>query len=420
MNTSKLTNKILAVNGQRLNLERCGGAGRYGEQLYQRMQARKNENDFQNYTVHHLSFHELMDNRPDVVNGRKNGLDFVKYAVSQYCPPIFFNYIVKFYQTLNQRLLPASNKHTEEPLLYPFWFHSESSVLLHELTNYGMCEELGRLSLCYNFNLLVSFLDIQDYYYPDFFSDSQLTKRRMAYSLYKDRADFFIAISEFTKQTMVERLEIDPGKIKVIPLAADDMLIITPSQDVEEWVRSFGRFWIYPAKPWKHKNHDFLLRSLATRKVELKRVGIKLLLTGGFAEEDLTSFNGMLEEYSLGGIVEILGFVTDEQLQALLKQAEYLVFPSLFEGFGMPILEAMTLGCPVLSSNAGSLPEVGRDAVKYFDPECEDEFIALMDAVIKGDGVERETMIEKGFANCKRFSWDRTYQETVSVYKMLL
>ncbi|MCI5221383.1 MAG: glycosyltransferase family 1 protein, partial [Candidatus Electrothrix sp. AR4] len=134
---------------------------------------------------------------------------------------------------------------------------------------------------------------------------------------------------------------------------------------------------------------------------------------------EITWFNKLICENGVRGVVCVLGFVPDAQLQALIKGAEFLIFPSLFEGFGMPILEAMTLGCPVISSNAGSLPEVGGDAAVYFDPRSEDNFIALLDGILKQKGLDRNCMIQKGFVNCQRFSWQKTCDETVAVYNEL-
>jgi len=185
------------------------------------------------------------------------------------------------------------------------------------------------------------------------------------------------------------------------------------------WVQSFGRYWIYPAKAWKHKNHAFLLAGLGKRRIELKRAGVQLLLTGGFNDEERLQLESLIHKNGLNAVVKVLGFVTDEQLQALLRQAEYLIFPSLFEGFGMPILEAMILGCPVLSSNAGSLPEVGGDAALYFDPTNEEELIALLDNALSGS-MQRDAMIQRGFENAARFSWKTTCDMTIKTYEEFL
>ena len=128
----------------------------------------------------------------------------------------------------------------------------------------------------------------------------------------------------------------------------------------------------------------------------------------------------LISDYSLGDLVKILGFVSAEHLKELIRNAEFLIFPSLFEGFGLPVLEAMSLGCPVISSSAGSLPEVGGDGPIYFDPASEDQLIAILDSVISDKGIDRVEMIKKGYENCKRFSWDKTFSQTLNIYKKFL
>lgn len=413
--------KNLLVNGQQLNLRKSGGAGRYSWQLYKRLIDQNAAKDFTGVDVFLENFQnveELDAAQPKRINHLS---DKMKHAVYRCCPPVFFDRLQQLYQYVsgNNNSTTPTAFDPDKASVAP-WTSVTSSTLLHELTNYKMIGEVGRLSLSPKLILAVTFLDIQDYFYPKYFIDKALLYRRLSYTFYKDRADFFFAISNFTKQTMVDQLNINPDKIKVTHLAADDLLIFDPSDEIVSWVNSFGKYWIYPAKAWKHKNHDFLLNAMGKRKNELKQAGIKLLLTGGFSNDDKLRLSGLVRENNLHGIIEILGFVSDEQLQALIKGAEYLVFPSLFEGFGMPILEAMTLGCPVLSSNAGSLPEVGGDAAIYFDPIREDEFVALIDSVLNKSEIDRDLMIQKGFENSKKFSWEKTYRETVQVYKELL
>ncbi|CAK8724887.1 hypothetical protein KKHLCK_15280 [Candidatus Electrothrix laxa] len=414
--------KTLVVNGQQLNLRQCGGAGRYSRQLYNSLIDSKNAKKMAGIDIFFEGFEEIASLNGPSSNFTNTPLDRIKHAIYRSCPPVAFDRMQQLYQYVSRgRKAPTPVSELTGINSERLWISEKKSVtLLHEITNYTSIDEIGRLILSSNFLLIVTFLDIQDFFYPEYFTDRTLRLRRLYYSFYKDRADYFFAISENTKHTMVERLGIKPEKIKVTHLAADDMLILAPSEQIVNWIKFFGRYWIYPAKAWKHKNHDFLLKSIGKRKGELKRAGIKLLLTGGFSNDDNLRLSRLVCDNNLHGIVEILGFVSDEQLQALIKGADYLVFPSLFEGFGMPILEAMTLGCPVLSSNAGSLPEVGGDAAIYFDPTREDEFVALIDSVLRGSGIDRDLIIQKGYENSKRFSWEKTYRETVEVYKELL
>lgn len=404
-----MSKNVIVVNGKGIDLRRHGGVGRYTHQLCKRLRDSSSEllsgND--------VFLTNLQENEQLVgikSNGR-NIFDTLSRIFFQFCPPYIYGLLQKAYLSVHRQPIESTS--------IASWSNLYSTTLLHELINYGTCSEIGRVSLSSKLLLAVTFIDIQDFYYPDYFSDSELKSRRMAYSFYKDRADLFFAISEFTKMTMIERLGINSSKILVTHLAADDFEIFNPSDNDIKWADSFGRYWIYPAKPWKHKNHDFMLRALSKRRNALRHSGIRILLTGGFSEKDIKRLNYLVKDNKLDDVVVLLGFLPDEMLQTLLRSAEYLIFPSLFEGFGMPILEAMTLGCPVLSSNAGSLPEVGGEAPIYFDPENEDEFVSVVDSVING-GINRFDMIQKGFKNSKRFNWDKTYSETIKGYRKIL
>lgn len=418
--------KSIIVNGQNLNLSQNGGAGRYALELHKRLIQQKESCEFIDYDLVLYGFKKIVNDNVSKLSFSKK-LSFsqevtalLKHGASRILPPIIFDKLQSVYSPYKSDLTAKIEPDYYNTMIFDEEIKNSSKVLLHDLTNYRTLKNIGRLSLSSNFVLTVTFLDIQDFYFPEYFRDEMLNMRRLLYSFYKDRADIFFAISEFTKQTMVDRLCIKPEKIMVTHLAADDITIIQPSIDVLAWVKSFKRFLIYPAKYWKHKNHDFLFRALGRRRKECEHAGLKVLLTGGFNQHDINNLKSIIYDNSVQEIVQILGFVTDEQLQALVRGAEYLIFPSLFEGFGMPILEAMMLGCPVISSNACSLPEVGGDAALYFDPKCEDEFVMLIDNVLKQNGIDRDLMIQKGKVNFQRFSWDKTYSETISVYNHIL
>ncbi len=390
-----MSNTII-VNGQKLKLDKAGGAGKYSNYFYFYL-SRKNS---------------FLDKKITLVNFEQTSIVDRSYLSRKK------NIVIDFFFRKKDNDKKITSSLWWENII-PF-YERGSSILLHELTNYSVIDEIGQLCLLQNLFLIVTFLDIQDIFYPQYFTDKQLSRRRLLYSFYKERADFFLAISNFTKQTMVDFLKIPEEKIIVTHLAADDLLFTVPSNDIKKIISSLGRYWIYPAKAWLHKNHIFLFQALGKIKNILYQKQVKLVLTGGFKDQEISTLKKSIRDNKLDDAIHILGFISDSQLQALIKGAEYLVFPSLFEGFGMPILEAMTLGCPVISSNAGSLPEVGGDAAVYFDPKDKDKFSALLESLLLEKGVDRNLMIKKGFENSKRFSWDATFRKTVEVYNTLL
>lgn len=402
----------LVIHGQ-FNIGERGGVGRYGQQLYNHLTSQPGKAELSSYDIF---FPGLKESIGEDLSSQPRSARFmrtVKHTLYRTLPPVLYEPLQRLYAGRQNYRGAFARAHTPECA------STVSPALLHELTNYNIIDNIGLMSLSPKFSLLVTFLDIQDLYYPNHFRPASLDARRLLYSFFKDRADCFLAISEFTKQTMVERLGISPERIRVTHLAADDMLRIHPTENEQKQAASLGRFLLYPAKALQHKNHDFLISAFGKRQKECRRAGLKLALTGGFTKEDTNRFNRLINENNAHEIIRVFGFVSDAQLQTLIKAAEFLVFPSLFEGFGMPVLEAMTLGCPVIASNAGSLPEVGGDAAVYFDPESEDEFIALLDGILQQKGLDRNEMIRKGFVNCQRFSWQKTYNETVAVYNKL-
>lgn len=419
--------QTLIVSGQGHDVKTSGGAGKYTHQLLLRLNSPSARELLPNCSLQLIQFPELHSPREfgasahasvAVPSLKHRSKDLAKRAAKRILPGAGFQMLKAGYLAARGNQGAAAPGPNAASPAHP-WFDLKNPTLLHELTNYRVSPEVGRLSLSSKFKLCVTFLDIQDYFYPEYFDDHALINRRLHYTLYKDRADAFFAISEFTKSTMVDRMGIHPDKITVTHLAADDMEIIKISDPVKSWASNLGRFILYPAKAWSHKNHEFLLRAISKRRDQFLNARMSLVLSGGFDAQDLARLNRLASDAGVSDCVRILGFQSDESLQALIRAAEFLVFPSLYEGFGMPVLEAMTLGCPVLSSTAGSLPEVAGDAAVYFDPRQEESLIAVLDQVLR-DQIDRASLTEKGLRNCARFSWEKTFQTTISRYRELL
>ncbi len=409
----------IIISGQGLSLRRSGGVGRYGTQLCQRIKANIGNSLIKDSNLYFSGLDSIDVGPTDVGrNLRQSNLARLKHLFHRSLPPFFFDWSQKTYNHLLVNRVDSSER--DNRICLPEWIKCKEKTLIHELTNYGVCEFAGRMVLNPNCLLVVTFLDIQDIFYPEYFTDRVLLKRRLAYSFYKDKAELILAISHFTKQTLVEYLGIPEEKIIVTHLAADDIKKQVPVENNKIGDAFAGRFWLYPAKFWKHKNHAMLLKALGKVQKIARKEEVRLVLTGGFSQKDLADLSSLIQENCVEDLVEVLGFVSDSQLESLFRQAEYMIFPSLFEGFGMPVLEAMTFGCPVLSSNAGSLPEIGGDAALYFDATNEEDFVSLIESILQGNGPDRNVLISNGFKNIQRFSWEETYKKTVDGYKSLL
>ncbi len=241
---------------------------------------------------------------------------------------------------------------------------------------------------------VVTLHDLQHLDLPDLFPRSELLFRKLAWHRSVRTADRVIVPSEFVRERAVATLGLDPARIDVVPLGLDHAALGPGGAEREP-------FLLYPARRWRHKNHERLFEAFAL--VRRERPELRLVLTGG------GDFSSVPEGVDARGHLPWAGVVD------LMQRASALVFPSLYEGFGQPPLEAMACGCPVASSNAGALPEVVGDAALLFDPH---------DPAAIAKGVldllaDPAPWSERGLARARHFSWDATARATDAVYRGL-
>ena len=238
-------------------------------------------------------------------------------------------------------------------------------------------------------------LDLQHEQHPEFFGRAELTYRKLVYGRTIRRSQIVVTISEHAREALLARYGLAQDRVRAIHLGVDHD-VFTPGDNV-----SRGRFLLYPARPWPHKNHARLFEAFA--RLRRERPELRLVLTG---EGDF----GALPDN-----VEARGRVSRDELVDLYRRASALVFPSLYEGFGMPVLEAMACGCPVACSNATSLPEVAGEAARLFDPLDVDEIGAAFADVLD----EPEPWVARGLERAKGFTWDACARAHEGVYREL-
>jgi glycosyltransferase involved in cell wall biosynthesis len=209
------------------------------------------------------------------------------------------------------------------------------------------------------------------------------------------RADRAIVISEFVRDRAIARLGLAPDRVRVVPSGLDHARFVPASVEREP-------FLLYPARRWRHKNHDALFEAFAL--LRRRRPDLRLVLTGG------GNFGAVPEG------VDVRGLVPLDELVSLLQRAAALVFPSLYEGFGQPPLEAMASGCPVACSDAASLPELTAGAARLFDPRSPQAIAAAVEEVL----ADPEPWVERGLTRAGSFSWDETARRTAAVYAELV
>jgi glycosyltransferase involved in cell wall biosynthesis len=261
---------------------------------------------------------------------------------------------------------------------------------------------------------VITLFDVQHLEMPEFFSRAERTYRRFAYDRAARQATLVITSSEHSRERAIELVGVDPGRVEVVPLGIDHERFRPDPADDHSALAGFDlpeRFVVYPANLWPHKNHARLVAALARTSDR----SLELVLTG----QPYGRLDALMDEARRAGVserVHHLGFVRSDALPALYRRARALVFPSLYEGFGAPPLEAMACGCPVASSPRASLGELLADAALTFDPEDPAAIAAAIDRVT-GDKTLRERLRSAGLERAGRYTWEAAAAGHVAAYQ---
>jgi len=243
-------------------------------------------------------------------------------------------------------------------------------------------------------------------------------------------ASQIITVSEFTKNDITNQFKVSSDKITVTyegvaNLAKGNDSLFVAKLDNKKTLGLYNircPFLLYVGNAYPHKNLEGLV--LAFSKLHAKHPDLRLVLVG---KEDyfynrvkeVAKSNNLWQKENLNSPVVFTGYVPDVDLEALFQEATVYVFPSLYEGFGLPPLEAMAHSCPVVSSNRASMPEILGDAALYFDPENKDEMISVIETVVNNSS-EREKLIALGHVQIKKYSWWECANTTYEIYNQIL
>ena len=249
--------------------------------------------------------------------------------------------------------------------------------------------------------------------YPELFSaDNKIARQK---KILAQKAEKIIAISENTKKDIIKFIGINEDKIQVIHLGSSinrqennlkintDLLKKLPE-----------KYILFVGNRASYKNFDNFSKALIPLFKINKKLNAVCAGGGEFSDKEINFFKTFnitdkLRQYS----------VNDYDMTLLYKNALVFVFPSLYEGFGLPILEAFNCGCPVAASNRGSLPEIAGNAAAYFNPEDISSITDAINNIIADDGT-KEKMKKNGFEQLKKFSWEKTAEKTLDVYNSIL
>jgi|SRR3990167_8057546 len=264
---------------------------------------------------------------------------------------------------------------------------------------------------------VVSILDVSYLHFSGLFKKKDLYQLKLwgGYSLRK--AKKIITISKSSKNDIIKAYNVSEDKIEVVyPGIKQVSSIMNKVLSMEELKKKFGvekDYILFVGTLQPRKNIENLIEALTI----VKNKNLKLAIVGkkGWMYKDILNAP---RKYEVSDRVKFLDNVNDEDLPSFYKNAACFVLPSLYEGFGLPILEAMQYGCPVLASNVSSLPEAGGDAAIYFDPQNSEDIAEKIDKVTSDEKLRTE-MIQKGYEQVKKFSWEKTARETLKVLEDL-
>jgi glycosyltransferase involved in cell wall biosynthesis len=265
---------------------------------------------------------------------------------------------------------------------------------------------------------VVTVHDLQHLTYPQFFPADEWKTREHLYRESARRAAHIIAISEFTRQDIHQRYAVPLDKITTIwNIPSRNAWMPLSDEKCRELLRRLGvagPFLFFPAHCWPHKNHARLIEAFALILPHLRKE-VKLVLTGRPFPDDHPA-RLLIEQHGLQDRVVHLGYRSPLEMKALFHSCLLLVFPSLFEGFGMPVAEAIIAGKPVACSNTTSLPEIAGDAALTFDPENIHDIGGRLLEIIN-DPVRREILANAARRRRPVFSARMSAIKTISLYR---
>jgi glycosyltransferase involved in cell wall biosynthesis len=264
---------------------------------------------------------------------------------------------------------------------------------------------------------VLTVFDLQQEYYPQFFTASELAWRQKTYRASVDKAARLIVPTLFTSRTLAEKYQTPKDKVKHIPVGIGASFTrVTPDEvaRVRGRYRLPERFLYYPANPWPHKNHARLMAAL--RIYRARHEDCPWLVLSGRLRHERRDTISLAVAAGVADRVIDLDFVPQQDLPALYSAATLMVFPSLFEGFGIPLIEAMACGCPVVAADATTIPEVTNGAALLFDPLDPE---AMARAIHTGLNEPQLTadLVKRGRQQIGRFDWQRIVADTIRVYE---
>lgn len=261
-------------------------------------------------------------------------------------------------------------------------------------------------------NQIVTIHDAAVYANPFNFSFIFRTWYKIVYKNISKYSKKIITVSTFSKKELIKYCKVNESKVKVIYEGKEHFLIKNRDSEILNKYKLVPKSYILAVSSL-NPNKNFKAVINAFKKLESEK--IKFVIAGG---TNPRIFNNKLDLSFYKNVVHV-GYISDEELKELYENAFCFIYPSFYEGFGLPPLEAMACGCPVIVSNAASLPEVCGDAALYVDPYSPEDIAEKIKLLLSDDKL-REELRRKGLERAKMFSWEKCVEETIKVIEEVL
>lgn len=262
--------------------------------------------------------------------------------------------------------------------------------------------------------------DMSCFRHPEYHPKERVDHMRRIFPHILKSADLFITDSEFSKSELVALCNVNPDRIVTTYLGKDERFHPRDKATCEQALAQLGLayrgYMLTVGTIEPRKNLDALLDAYAALPQGL-RLAYPLVIAGGYGWKS-EAIHCKIAQYASEGWVKYLSYVPEEILPLLYSGARAFSYISHYEGFGLPVLEAMASGVPVLTSEVASIPEVGGDAVTYIQPNERDDVQAALKRILEDDAYGRER-IELGLAQARKFSWDQTVAQTLAAYRLI-
>lgn len=365
------------------------GLGRYVQEIVDNVLKMDRKNEYVIF-LRRENFDELLID--DYKNVKKVVLDVRWYTLKEQL--IFPFYIWRY--NLDLMHFPHFN--------VPFFVPSKFVVTIHDLilTKFKTVRATTLSPLMYN---------LKDFFYK------MIIKRALK------KSAKIITVSNFTKNDIIEQFKTKSEKIEVtyegvanLAKGRDSLFVAKLNEnEVLKYYNINNPFLLYVGNAYPHKNLDFLIENFFELYKQDNNLRLVLVGKEDYFYKKLKEISDNLSSGFAVNPIIFAGYVPDDKLEVLYQKALIYVFPSLYEGFGLPPLEAMAKSCPVLSSNTSSMPEILGDSALYFDPRDKSDFINKSQILIKDNDL-REKMINLGLSQCKKYSWWDCAFQTWKIY----